>query len=388
MRSIRYTKCAGTAQRNAAIRFLLTQPIHQQQQFGGSVGGPIIKDRLFYFFTYDGFRRVGTVLYYNNNALSRSRRPPPATQPHRHLAYAVPHHDHLRAVPQRHQLPPATPNATSAPPSRFAKQNIFFPRLDWHINSKNDMFVNYNFANFDCTYGYNGANTFTNSSPTTNGPTSYHERFLIAGLTTQVSDRSVNQVHFQYGRDLETAGANAAAPSVGIGAFTYGMPNALPRIAEPDEHRTQITDVFSTIRGHHSFKFGGDVNLVHEVMINLFQGGGVYSYSGTNTASTSRTGRQTASAVSPAIPIRTPAITTPALSRPSISLNTGNRAGARRLLDEDVRWLRRRLLEDSPEPHAHRRRSLRRSAHAAPDQEQHQLRSALDRSTAAPSRTY
>ena len=27
--------------------FLLTQPIHQQQQFGGSVGGPIIKDRLF-----------------------------------------------------------------------------------------------------------------------------------------------------------------------------------------------------------------------------------------------------------------------------------------------------------------------------------------------------
>src|SRR6202042_2950662 len=28
----------------AAAAFLLTQPIHQQQQFGGSVGGPIIKD--------------------------------------------------------------------------------------------------------------------------------------------------------------------------------------------------------------------------------------------------------------------------------------------------------------------------------------------------------
>ena len=39
--------------------FLLTQPIHQQQQFGGSVGGPIIKDHLFFFFTYDGFRKVG-----------------------------------------------------------------------------------------------------------------------------------------------------------------------------------------------------------------------------------------------------------------------------------------------------------------------------------------
>ena len=56
------------------------------------------------------------------------------------------------------------------------------------------------------------------------------------------------------------------------------MPNALPRIAEPDEHRIQFTDVFSTTKGHHTFKFGGDANIVHEVMINLFQGGGIYSY--------------------------------------------------------------------------------------------------------------
>ncbi len=47
--------------------FLLTQPTHQQQQFGGSVGGPIIKDRLFYFFTYDGFRKVGKALYTDSN---------------------------------------------------------------------------------------------------------------------------------------------------------------------------------------------------------------------------------------------------------------------------------------------------------------------------------
>jgi len=40
-----------------------TQPVHQQQQFGGSAGGPIIKDKLFYFVTYDGFRKVFPVTY-------------------------------------------------------------------------------------------------------------------------------------------------------------------------------------------------------------------------------------------------------------------------------------------------------------------------------------
>ena len=66
----KYNAKFNTANPQAETAFLLTQPIHQQQQFGGSVGGPILKDRLFYFFTYDGFRRVGRVLYSNTNNIS------------------------------------------------------------------------------------------------------------------------------------------------------------------------------------------------------------------------------------------------------------------------------------------------------------------------------
>ena len=282
-----------------AAAFLLTQPIHQQQQFGGSVGGPILKDRLFYFFTYDGFRRVGKALYYNNNTITLT----PTVDNSASQTIISPQQCPATISGGRKTSSPSILDPTAgapgtqcaaainfinangfAAPTRFSKQDIFFPRIDWHISSKNDMFVNYNFANFDSTNGYNGAVTFSGSSPTTNGPTSYHERFLVAGLTTQVSGRSINQVHFQYGRDLETAGANAAAPSVSIGTFTYGMPNALPRVVEPDEHRTQFTDVFSTTIGHHNLKFGGDANLVHERMINLFQGGGIYSYGGATNA--------------------------------------------------------------------------------------------------------
>jgi len=281
---------------NNGNAFLLTQPVHQQHQFGGSVGGPILKDRLFFFFTYDGFRKVGRVLYSDSNTISLT----PAgaygastdVTPNQCPVVGTPGYKGTTGISAaqcvngiQFLLNVANINPGDAPPSRFQKQNLFFPRLDYHINQRNDVFVDYNFADYDSSYGYSPANTFSNSSPTTNGPTSYHERFLVAGLTTQIAKASVNQVHFQYGRDLETAGANAAGPSVATGVVTYGMPNALPRIAEPDEHRIQFTDVFSTTKGRHTLKFGGDVNLVHEVMINLFQGGGVYSYADTtNTA--------------------------------------------------------------------------------------------------------
>ena len=44
-------------------RGILTQTTHQQNQFGGSVGAPIMKDKLFFFGTYDGFRKVNPILY-------------------------------------------------------------------------------------------------------------------------------------------------------------------------------------------------------------------------------------------------------------------------------------------------------------------------------------
>jgi hypothetical protein len=264
----------------AAAKFLLTQPTHQQQQFGGSVGGPIIKDRLFYFFTYDGFHKVGKALYTDTNYLSTTpskTTPPPAGTSSSNTITPSQCPATITATQCTNGIQFLI-NQSTAAPTRFQKEGLFFPRLDYHINSKNDAFVDFNLANYQSAYGYSGGVTFTNSSPSTNGPTYYHERFLVGGWTTQIGNASVNEFHGQWGRDLETAGAYAAGPSVGMGVDTFGMPNALPRAAEPDEHRIQLSDVFSTTRGRHTFKFGGDANIVHEVMINLFQGGGIYSY--------------------------------------------------------------------------------------------------------------
>ncbi|HXS74645.1 MAG TPA: TonB-dependent receptor [Terracidiphilus sp.] len=258
--------------------FLLTQPVHQQQGFGGSIGGPIKKDKLFYFLTSDNFRRTGRALYYETNTVTQT--PTGAFT--------------ATNVISPNQCPTTITSAQctsginfllglQSAPRRFAKETLVFPRIDYQLNSKNLIYANFNFANFDQTFGYAPNPTYSNTSASTNAPTSYHERFLIAHWTSTITSTAVNDLRFQWGRDLETAGANASGPSISMGAEIYGMPNALPRTAEPDEHRYQITDVFNKVFGRHMVKFGGDVNLVHEIMINLFQGGGIYGYSGNVT---------------------------------------------------------------------------------------------------------
>ena len=114
--------------------------------------------------------------------------------------------------------------------------------------------------------------SYNNSSLGTNGSYIFHERIFVANWDSTISSSAVNNLRFQWGRDLEAAGSNAPAPYVSLsGLMTYGENYALPRTAEPDEHRIQISDTLSKVHGRHTFKTGVDFNFIHEVMINLYQ---------------------------------------------------------------------------------------------------------------------
>ena len=65
-----------------------------------------------------------------------------------------------------------------------------------------------------------------------------------------------------------------------------GMPNFLPRPAYPHEQRYQVLDNITYFHGGHTIKAGADINYVKEDLINLFQGGGVYSYTSLNGIAT------------------------------------------------------------------------------------------------------
>ncbi len=53
--------------------------------------------------------------------------------------------------------------------------------------------------------------SYNNDSIQTNGSYVYHERIFVANLDSTISNTMVNNLRFQWGRDLEVAGANCSS---------------------------------------------------------------------------------------------------------------------------------------------------------------------------------
>jgi hypothetical protein len=246
---------------------IFTQTVHQQNQFGGSAGGAIIRDKLFYFGTYDGFRKVNPILYTSTTSdatINGFVCPAAVTATQCSAAKSFITDDLLGAFPRK------------------LKQDVFLAKLDYEMNTTNHFSAVFNWQNWQEPFGYNTAPTVNNGGSTQNGAGGTHERFFIGNWTKTFSSNKVNEVRYQWGRDFEFDSTNSGGPSASIlNIASYGETSALPRPAFPDEHRNQISDNFSIVKGKHELKMGADVNFIHELLINLFQGDGNYSYNST-----------------------------------------------------------------------------------------------------------
>lgn len=238
-----------------------TQPIHQWQQFGGSFGGPILRDKLFFFLTYDGSRKVNPITYTSSQKFPMAC---PAQASAAQCANANAYMSSLLGI---------YPRGTN--------QDVGFGRLDYQASQRNHLSAALDIMGYRAPNAYTTTATFNNGSVTSNGPNRTQERIFVANWDSTISSQAINNLRFQWGRDLEITGANAPAPYTSItNVMSYGEFYALPRPAFPDEHRVQISDTFSLTHGRHTFKTGLDLNFIHEILINLYNGTGQYNYSG------------------------------------------------------------------------------------------------------------
>lgn len=258
------------------------KPEDVRHQFGGGVGGPIVKDKLFFFFTYDEQRRnfPGLGIFENPNYLNTVNRAALTAAP-RNLTNA--------------QIDSALTflNSLSGTVPRRGDQRIIFPKVDWQINNNNTLAVSYNYLRWDSPAG------IQTQATNTRGRASFGDDFveidaLNARLNT-TSARILNEFRFQYARDNEfqisqppaagepTTGINSSAPDVFLtNGLEFGKPTFLERRGYPDEKKYQFANTTTVLAGSHTIKFGGDFVRSKDVLDNLRNESGAYSYNNIN----------------------------------------------------------------------------------------------------------
>ncbi|PYS80070.1 MAG: hypothetical protein DMF66_00570, partial [Acidobacteria bacterium] len=257
------------------------KPVDVRHQFGGNVGGRIVKDKLFFFFNYDqqkrnfpGIARFTAPNYLTTvNATTLAARGLTTADINSSLAFLT--------------------NETGPTPRR-GDQKLILPKIDWNINSKNTFTATYNRLRWASPNGIQTqpTNTFARSSF---GNDFVNLDSLNLRLASTLSSTFLNEFRFQYGRDNEfefstpplpgepTTSLNGRSPDVFLtNGIEFGAPTFLERPAFPDEKRWQYADTMTLTRGNHTVKFGADINHVNDLQDNLRNEFGAYSYNNIN----------------------------------------------------------------------------------------------------------
>jgi hypothetical protein len=273
----------------------------KQNQFGGSIGGPVVKDRAFFFGSYEGYR------------LDAGKNFVEAVPSASAWARAVPAVAALRAgflAPGAVILPGASTNPdfdiAQLQQSQVVTENSLSGRFDVEMTSNWSSYVRvfHDQGTSDAPDGVSGRHLKITANPS-------NAVFNLQGL---LNAGMVNEFKFGYNAAPSTIGATTTAgfenfnlnlsgsvANTGIAGqgATSGLtiPGGLVRVnsagngrgAPYDPYSLTFADALSRVAGNHLMKFGGDVRVIRMTTDQL--GGTTYSYANlaaflTNTPST------------------------------------------------------------------------------------------------------
>src|SRR5207245_1068411 len=116
----------------------LPKPKERQNDFGGTLGGPILKDRTFFFFSYEGARlRLPEVALTDVPSLSARQNASPALQPFLN-AYPLPNPNMLDTG--------SNPSPLAASFSNSATLDAYSLRIDHHLKEQLALFGRYTYS--------------------------------------------------------------------------------------------------------------------------------------------------------------------------------------------------------------------------------------------------
>lgn len=222
-------------------------------QFGASLGGPLQKDRAFFFLSYDGQRQT-----IPNPVILTLPSPLPTD------------------ADTQAGLAKVRNRANDY--DRARDQDVFLAKVDYQLDARHRLSVRYNHQNYT---GQNGETSGTTNAEEHSGDSLVRTRSVNASMASVFSPTFFNEIRFQWARDKEPGLANTNDPETlvnqgGQRVLTFGRNNFSPR--ETTIKRFQVADTVTWINGAHALKTGFDYN--HDDILNFFPGffGGNYTF--------------------------------------------------------------------------------------------------------------
>jgi hypothetical protein len=240
---------------NAQQPFTGSKPKGQQEQFGVTLGGPLKKNRAFFFAGYDqhDFRAPTVVQFVNGSSRIT---PLAATGPVTPGDYEQ--SDESLVFASAAQLS----GQAGVYPARLLG-NTGFLKIDFALASREQLTVRLNTSHY---YGLNNVFVDPTSPLTTygisdNGSESVDTQTGSLALMSALSPHLISHFRAQFSRDLQQSSSNTSDPLTKIYSVIdgFGRSNILPR--EEREQRIHVAETLGWDKGRNSWKFGGDALL-------------------------------------------------------------------------------------------------------------------------------
>jgi hypothetical protein len=235
--------------------FTNSKPKGQQEQFGATLGGPLKKNRAFFFAGYDQHVfRVPTVVQFVDG--SSKIIPQPGTGPVTPGDYEQ--SDESLVFAKAAQLS----QQAGVYPAKLLGNSAFL-KVDFSISPRQQLSFRLNTSKY---YGQNNVFVDPSSPLTTYGITDNGSEQVNTGtgaitLINAISPHLISHFRAQFSQDLQQSSSNTNDPLSKIYGIIdgFGRSSILPR--QEREHRFHLAETVGWDQGRNSWKFGGDALL-------------------------------------------------------------------------------------------------------------------------------
>jgi hypothetical protein len=239
--------CPDIASENQGLN-----PHSIQQQGGATIGGPIKKNKIFFFAGFDQhYFHVPNVVEFLNGTMQVI--PQAGTGPYTPGDFEAT--DQTLVCGAAAQL---SSLAGSYPAAQIG--NASYAKLDINLSPRNQLAIRYNASRY---WGSNNvfldpASPVTYDSISDNGTEDVSTDTGSISLISSLAPRLISHLRAQFSRDLRQSYTNTNDTLVKVTDVIDGIGRSdlLPRSTR--EHRGQLAETLSLDTSRHSFKFGGD----------------------------------------------------------------------------------------------------------------------------------